>query len=281
MVLGASLAGLACAILAVVVVLGFNQPAVHPSSLAEEMDRLATVAGDQDFSGIPGVGQYLFTDAYGVQEPEHAVGDTQCILRQPFHVEMWVAANGSGAQRQTTSPGTFVSTADKNACLSIHVTNPFAHGYQSEYRFGSGKHDAPVSSHDWRKYSTNPQLLLKQIHRGDGGQNTPEELLVNVADYLRFTDAPPTIRAALYRATLLIPGVRLLGMRTDPKGQRGIAVSCSRGRLRYEVFFDAANSRLLADAYSWNGKQTTWLAYTRQELVTGLPAGLAKHTRRH
>ncbi len=42
---------------------------------------------------------------------------------------------------------------------------------------------------------------------------------------MRESDVPPVIRAALYKATALIPGVKLLGPQTDPAGQTGLGVA--------------------------------------------------------
>ena len=59
--------------------------------------------------------------------------------------------------------------------------------------------------------STDPGTLLVQMRRADGGPRSAGEDFVHVGDFLRETDARPALRAALYRATALIPGVRLLG----------------------------------------------------------------------
>ena len=42
---------------------------------------------------------------------------------------------------------------------------------------------------------------------------------------MRESDVPPAIRAALYQATALIPGVKLLGPQTDQTGQTGLGVA--------------------------------------------------------
>ncbi len=54
--------GIAVVALAIGGVLGVRSINNPPSALAAEMDRLAQVAASQDWTGIPGPGQYLYTE---------------------------------------------------------------------------------------------------------------------------------------------------------------------------------------------------------------------------
>jgi hypothetical protein len=173
---------------------------------------------------------------------------------------------------ERASDGRFTSIADKQICASIGITNPASHDRTGGNTYQSGKGGLPFITNDWRAYSTDPKLLLREVHEHDGGPNTPAELLANVVDFLREADTPPAIRAALYRATALIPGVRFLGQRTDPEGQRGPAVGIyPRGRTAYVVIFDRHSARLLAEEHLDNGRITSWSAYTQQAIVDNHP----------
>ncbi len=60
MVLAAGVAGIAVLVAGVV---GFHTAAAPQSALAKDMDQLASVAASQDWTGIPGPGQYLYTES--------------------------------------------------------------------------------------------------------------------------------------------------------------------------------------------------------------------------
>jgi len=91
---------------------------------------------------------------------------------------------------------------------------------------------------------------------------------------LRESDAPPAIRAALYRAVALIPHVQLLGMRTDPAGQTGLAVDFPypSGKPQSVLIFDQRTVKLLGEEdYGSDGALTYWTAYLRSKIVSKLP----------
>ncbi len=153
----------------------------------------------------------------------------------------------------------------------MNITNPSSQNSSSSSRFGAGGLSLPTN--DWKSLSTDPATLLKQVHQRDGGPDLPSESFQNVGDFMRESDVPPAIRAALYQATALIPGVRLLGRQTDPTGQTGLGVAFyANGEPTYELIFDQQSGRLLAEEYyDASGKLTDWSAYTEQKIVSTLP----------
>jgi hypothetical protein len=265
--------GISAVVIGVATLLGVQASVSPTSALAARMNRVAIIASKQTWTGIPAKGKYLYTESYELTNAPTMTNNKQCNIEVLVHREIWRATDGSGALAETAAGGRFSSAADKRVCASMGITNPASTDRSGANTYPSGKAGLPFITDNWRAYSTNPRVLLRQVHQHDGGPNTPAELLVNVVDYLREADTPPAIRAALYRATALIPGVRLLGQRTDPRGQRGsaLAISPHRGQ-RYVVIFNAHNARLLAEEHLTDGRLTSWSAYTKQAIVDTHPA---------
>lgn len=262
--------GLATVGVAVAGVLGLTTAATPVSALAAQMNQLAKVAASQDWTGIPGPGQYLYTESEGLTEADTGAAGKECVIQLVDHRQIWRATDGSGALHESTSDGHFTSAADASVCASMHVTA------SSEDVSGGNRYPAGGLSfltNDWKSFSTDPATLLKQVHQRDGGPDTPAEWFVNVGDFMRETDVPPAIRAALYKAAALIPGVQLLGAQTDPTGQTGLGVGYdSSSGYRSELIFDQQSGRLLAEEYfDPSGKLTEWTAYTAQRIVDALP----------
>ena len=91
---------------------------------------------------------------------------------------------------------------------------------------------------------------------------------------MRESDVPPAIRAALYQATALIPGVKLLGPQTDPAGQTGLGVGFyENGQPVSELIFDqqTAAGSSAKSTFDQNGKLIDWTAYHQSKIVDTLP----------
>jgi RNA polymerase sigma-70 factor (ECF subfamily) len=71
-----------------------------------------------------------------------------------------------------------------------------------------------------------PQRLLERIRHdaADAGPSRDGEALVLIADMLRSGIVPGDVRAALFRAAALIPGVELVDEQANLNGQVGVAV---------------------------------------------------------
>ena len=68
-----------------------------------------------------------------------------------------------------------------------------------------------------------------------------------LGDALRESPAAPALRAGLYRALALVPGIELLGARSDSRGRAGTAVAFTAGGRRSELIFDPATGDMLAE----------------------------------
>lgn len=85
-----------------------------------------------------------------------------------------------------------------------------------------------------------PQALLRRIHDDSKGhgQGRDAEAFVYIADILRGGTVPADLRAALYRAAALIPGVTAGGDSVNLDGQHGVAVGVERDGVRQELVFN-------------------------------------------
>jgi RNA polymerase sigma-70 factor (ECF subfamily) len=96
-----------------------------------------------------------------------------------------------------------------------------------------------------------PRQLLDRIYRDSAGKGPSRdgEALVYVADVLRSGIVPADLRAALFRAAALIPGVELTDRRANLDGRTGVAV----GRYervqgtRTEIIFDPDTGALIGE----------------------------------
>lgn len=270
--LAGSIAVIALAISGVFGLRGASNP---PSALAAEMNHLAQLAASQDSTGVPGPGQYLYTetDSQGI-----VVGNwASCQIWLIEEDQMWIAADGSGVLRKSYSDAHFASPAARAGCAAHGVKDPnyltapggeLTGGNNIRFRAGS----LSTQTEDWKSLSTDPATLLQQVHQKDGGPDTPEEWFTNVADFMHDTDAPPAILAPLYQATALIPGVRSLGMQTTPDGQTGPAVAFyANGKPTHELIFDQQTGRLLAEAYYNDDGSAGWRTVHAEKIVDSIP----------
>jgi hypothetical protein len=85
---------------------------------------------------------------------------------------------------------------------------------------------------------------------------------------------PAGVRAALYRAAALIPGVRFDGHVRDALGRAGVGVSAGRPGSQFQLIFDPATGALLGQHSPVVGDSAT-LAAGVVGSITALPAGLA------
>ncbi len=255
-------------------VLGSPTATSPPSATAAALERLARVAASQAWTGTPGPGEYLYTKSASLTEVDTlGPGSRECVVRMLQAREIWIATNGAGAIRETDSHGQFTSAHDRAVCRLDHITNPDSQDSSGTDHFGPGGLSFPTKN--WHALSTNPAKLLIQLRKLDGGPRNAGEDFVHIGDFLRESDTPPAIRAALYRAAKLIPGVRLLGPTHDHAGRIGLGVAFfSDGKPRQELIFNQHTAALLGEGYfTSSGKLAEWTVYLESRIVNTLPAG--------
>jgi hypothetical protein len=260
------------AVVAIAGALGATTASNPQTALAAAMDRLARIAANQAWTGVPGPGQYMYTQSVGTTESDTMAKGNECQVAQSDHRQIWIATNGAGAISETLDHSRFTSRADQAICVQMGITDPSSQNSSGSNSFPPGGLSFPV--HNWHDLSTDPAQLLSQLRTLDGGPATAAEDFVHIGDFLRETDAPPAIRAALYNAAALIPGAKLMGPQTDPVSRPGLGVAFvdRQGDLRSELIFDQRTAKLLAEEYFGpDGKLVYWTAYLRSEIVTGHP----------
>jgi hypothetical protein len=114
--------GLAIMGVGVAGVLGFTTAATPVSALAAQMSQLAKVAASQDWTGIPGPGQYIYTESDSQYNTDD--GPQNCTISSLDHRKIWIATDGSGAIDETLSDAQFTSAADQQQCASAGITDP-------------------------------------------------------------------------------------------------------------------------------------------------------------
>ena len=93
-----------------------------------------------------------------------------------------------------------------------------------------------------------PDTLEAMLRQGEVFGGTPPtevDLLADIGSLLAESHPRPELSAALFQVAGRIPGVELVGDRTDALGRKGIAVALADTRRRAELVFDPDSARLL------------------------------------
>jgi len=245
-------------------------PGATPAAAAA-LERLARIAGSGP-SLVPGPGEYLYVRSVSDYPAviEGGRGQTPCVSYAVDHRQVWIAADGSGLLRESTGPTTFPSAADQEHCQAVAPKLASASG-TSNLWFAAGCFELGPTN-DMGSLSTDPGTLLEQMRRLDGGPDTPGEDFVHVGDFLRETDASPELRAALYRAAALIPGVQLLGTVQDHFGRHGLGVALTTDGVRHELIFNGQTAALMGEQSTGSTPESnSWAVYLNSSVVDNQP----------
>lgn len=255
---------------------GSGSPGAPSSAAAGVFHRLAGRIGAQPLTPQPG--QYLYLDF----KSEWGAFAGNCETRSVEHRQIWIGVDGSGLDRSATEPGHFTSVADRATCLSMASSSDAAKA-SLQYTLAARTSDdwnaprclelGPTS--DWSSLSSDPQVLLQQIlNLYHGERATPAQEFSYIAEILGQTDAPPDVRANIYRAAALIPGVQSLGTVRDHDGRPGLGLAITTGEgtpnASDELIFDPQTGELLGETAT--GPYGGWYVYLDTRVVNGLPS---------
>jgi hypothetical protein len=123
-----------------------------------------------------------------------------------------------------------------------------------------------------RQQTANANFGVSQMIWAEREAQSAAEL--NAIKGLLETPVPPAVRAALYRAAALIPGVRYDGHVHDSLGRAGVGVSAGRPGSEFELIFDPATGALLGEHSPLIGDSAT-VAAGVVDSITALPKGVA------
>ncbi|MBP2412179.1 RNA polymerase sigma-70 factor (ECF subfamily) [Arthrobacter stackebrandtii] len=100
-------------------------------------------------------------------------------------------------------------------------------------------------------YSRDPRMLLNSIYlkTAGKGQSVDGEALVFIADFLRTGLVPADLRAALYKAAAMIPGVTVTESQATLDGQTGVAIGRVEdvSQFRQDIIIDPATGQLIGE----------------------------------
>lgn len=245
-----------------------------PGNAAAALNRLANLVATQSLTPQPG--QYLYIQS----KSEWGAFSGNCETRSVERRDIWIGPDGSGLDRATDEPGRFTSAADRTTCLQEaqkygtqrQLHEELAPKTGSDWNAPNCLELGPIS--DWSSLSSDPQVLLQQIlPKNMGRPLTPYDQLSAIEEYLQESDAPPAVRATLYRAAALIPDVQLLGTVPDHEGRPGLGIAVTypdSPNSTYELIFDPRSGELLAEQQT--GAYEGWTVYLRDEVVDSLPS---------
>ncbi|MET4004788.1 hypothetical protein ABIB48_003533 [Arthrobacter sp. UYCu511] len=208
-------------------------------------------------------GQYLKIDStnlwlsiYGVQDASGIVGSNTTVeWLDTEKMTMYVPANRDQEwvwDRSGRIPTTFFSEQAKE----IAMAQAKDIGDASEHlRAANGAfYDSPSSFPSQKElegYSRDPRMLLNGIYLKTigSGQSVDGEALVWIADVLRTGLVPADLRAALYKAAALIPGVSVTDNQATLDGQSGVAIGRVEGasNIRQDIIIDPATGQLIGE----------------------------------
>lgn len=226
-----------------------------PASASELLRRTAEVAANR---GAPSVeGAYVYTKTEGEQLRTSNKGGESWSVVLPVVEEMWVAEDGSGRLRSVVGEPLFLGPRDR-ARWEAAGSPEFSTGV-SDDAFPKGT----LAYEDTSSLPTSLPGLAEELREEVTSREVPEDVAVfmRVGELLSRSDAPPAVRAALYRVAARLPGVSLIGDATDASGRAGVAVGltykASGARVRVLMIFDEETSallsleRILLDRASW------------------------------
>lgn len=272
---------------AVAVVFGLDSGGVHRDpTAAQALERVARVAARQPAERTfvrPGQFWYVRSrTAYMTT----AIGDRRAYSAiTPSVREIWLGSTGGGRLNERGGKPVFLGERDRQrwrAAGSPSLTRDNVAslgGSPSIVPFGS----RTLTFSQLRRLPTDADALYRRIRdaAGDAGPGPNQEAFTIIGDLLREAPVPPAVRAALYRATAGIHGVRLAGEVRDPIGRRGLAVALQADHSRRELIFDPETSALLAEREVLV-RRVKWIDAPRGSVIgssTYLKSGVVDSTR--
>lgn len=261
----AMLAGGMAAAIAVVLVslLGSGTSGPTPA-VAATFERLARAASAQAPLRPLTAGHYLFVESIEFQEAD--APEVGCVMLMPEHRRIWIGADGSGRLLETFGQPSYTSAADRARCAHV----PSGSGTDDTWFAPRCLTNGPTNL---ATLPTDPARLGEELRarKIEGGPAGPGEDFVQVGDLLRETDAPPALRAALYRVAETIPGVRVLGPVHDARGRPGLGIVYGPGKVHSELIVDPHTGVLLAERVTAPGQPAEWSLYLRTVVVSHIP----------
>lgn len=161
---------------------------------------------------------------------------------------IWTSVKRPGRLEQrvvsATYPGATPEQRRELEGMVGDAARPFHIG-RARYRLGS----IELSRSELLAFPADPATIYARMRAqvDDRGHSPEGEVFTEIGDALRESPAPASLRAGLYGALALIPGIELVGDVTDRAGRRGVAVAFTEVGIRHELIFDPETSEMLAE----------------------------------
>ena len=219
------------------VLFGIGRHGENIASAAPFLQTVANTARKQPPTATLSKGEFQYTKSVVA----YLSGGKGWVALSPGVREVWIGPTG-GHMHETWDRPIFLTKADRRAW--IHWGRP-------QVSPPSDSEDLPPSKP--LDLPTNPDELYQALYDKAGGNSNgaESEMVTEIGDALRETDASPALRAALYDVAARIPGIELIGPVKDRIGRRGIAVAYSShpNDEQHVLIFDPKTSALLGEEY--------------------------------
>jgi hypothetical protein len=168
---------------------------------------------------------------------------------------MYIPANRDDEwvwQRSGRIPTTFFDEASKEYAQRTQtgVTDELLRGENGAF-YGPGTGSSFPSPSYLDALPRDPHVLLNDIYQKTAGkgQSVDGEALVFIADLLRTGVVPGELRASLYKAAALIPGVTVTDEQATLDGRKGIAIGRVEdfSHFRQDIIIDPKNGLPIGD----------------------------------
>jgi hypothetical protein len=240
---------------AIAVVSGLDEGHVRPApaTAREALRRVAAVAEQRTGPGIPRDDQYFYVASEGTELATTATRDPDDSYSYLFtkRREIWLSVDRRGLLRdRQAGPVRWLTPRDRENWVAAGRPDTAAGvgeihmGAIHRYYLGTER----FTTAQLRDYDPTPRQLFDHLraHVGDAGQSPDGEVFVQIADALRESPQTPRLRATLYRALALVPGVQPLGEVHDRLGRAAVGVAFTEHTgLRQELLLDPETAEVL------------------------------------
>jgi hypothetical protein len=167
-------------------------------------------------------------------------------VRLRVEQQLWFSAGRIGLTRSRVLSIHFPSTTAHRAWVQAGRPS-FDHPAQRIATLGADRYllgDLQLTRRQLLTFTTDPRELYRRLYAAGGSAH---EVFVEIGDQLRNRPTPAPLRAALYRALALVPGIRLVGATTDSIGRHGQAVAFTDHGVADELIFDPNTATMLEE----------------------------------
>ncbi|HMJ36847.1 MAG TPA: CU044_5270 family protein [Baekduia sp.] len=226
-----------------------------PATAAQALEQAAHAAERQPAPEVfprPDQFFYTLTQATYLNCRLGQGGAGACVLATQRRAA-WISQQRTGQTRTTVLGHRWPSPQERQKWIRLgrpSLTRATAQTFRLAPNHAYYLGNERLSYTKMRTFDQSGPALFRRLRDGVShgqGSSLYGEVFTQIGDALREQPAPPKLRAALYRALKLVPGVRYLGPVKDALGRPALAVARTEDGTRRELLFDPATSAMLAE----------------------------------